>query len=309
MLPTNPTSRVRLSRRSWLGAAAGVGALSLLSGKMAFASEPRKQLPYRIGCSGRSLHKLLPTRDKEGEISVEQFIEKARQWGCDCVELQDVGLRSYEADYLLSLKRAAFLQSIELSGVSVYTNFVRTKEEDRQKAIERAAEWIERTALLGAPLMVVFPGSNKSMKKEQGVELVAKALTTLAPTAANHGVMLAIENHGMLIDRAQQIAQVVEQVASPWVGANLDTGNFARDAYENIERLVPYAVNCHLKMDTREGRKRHPADLPRKFQMLRDAGYTGRVVLQYELKGDAMAEVPKCLAEMQALSAPTTAAS
>ena len=298
-LATPPPST--LTRRQCLRIAAGLGLAGLAGVSIASEEAGASRQPLRIGCSARSFHKLLPTLDRDGKLSVKEYIRLCRRWGCDCIELQDVTLRSLDSEYLVSLKREAFLQSVELSAVSVYTNFIRTRSADRSKEIDRVGQWIDRVALLGAPLLVVFPGrKNNAVSTNKAIELVSDGLAALSERAAERGVMLAIENHGMLVGDASEIVRVVDRVASPWVGANLDTGNFASDPYKNISALAPRAMNCHLKMDVHKGNQREAADLPRKFRLLQESGYAGRVALQYELPGDPMKEVPKCLAQMHA---------
>lgn len=309
-LPLPTRNAPTLSRRDCIAAvgAVGLGAMGLgLTAERADAATESEALEvdYRIGCSGRSLHRLLPTPGKDGKLTIAEFLGLCRQWDCDCVELQDVGFRSTDDEYLYSIKRQAFIDALELSGVSVYTNFLQSGTKALEGELKRIRKWIDRVALLGAPLLVVFPGNkNKKFTIEQAIESVSQGLSELVPYAAERGVLLGIENHGMLVNDASEIIQVVENVGSPWLGVNLDTGNFNNNTYDNITKLVPYAINCHLKADIRDGGKRSPADLARKFAILRSSGYRGHVVLQYELEGDPLTEVPQYLATMRKLASP-----
>lgn len=310
--PSQTRNALSPSRRDCFAAvgALGLGAMGLgLSSERATAATDSETLDvdYRIGCSGRSLHRLLPTPGKDGKLTVAEFLGLCRKWDCDCVELQDVGFRSTDDEYLYSIKRQAFIDSLELSGVSVYTNFLQSDTKGLDNELKRIRKWIDRVALLGAPLLVVFPGNkNKKFTIERAIESVTQGLSELVPYAAGRGVLLGIENHGMLVNHADEIIQVVESVGNPWLGVNLDTGNFNNNTYENVAKLVPYAINCHLKADIRDGGKRSPADLQKKFALLRNGGYRGRIVLQYELDGDPLAEVPQYLATMRQLASQQT---
>ena len=59
---------------------------------------------------------------------------------------------------------------------------------------------------------------------------------------------------------AERLLQIVRQVDSPWVGINLDVGNFPTDAYRQIELCAPYAVNVHFKHEVKQDGKPEPAD-------------------------------------------------
>jgi len=293
----------RMNRRRWISAAAACGLAVTKVGTILAGTDDSQPQRYRIGCSGRSFHCQLPSSKGPGTMTHQQFLRRCHQWGCDCVELLDVTLPQHDDASLHAIKREAFLQALEVSGVSVYTDFIESDPAKRKAQLKKVREWIERTAQLGAPMLVIFPGSyRRSVPMSQAVDRVAEGVGQLADQAERHGVMLALENHAMFAYQPEATVEVVERVDHPWVGLNLDTGNFREKPYEHMATLAPKAVNCHLKLELRDGDRREPADLPRTFQILRDAGYSGRVTLQYELKADPLKEVPKYLRQMRALS-------
>jgi sugar phosphate isomerase/epimerase len=78
--------------------------------------------------------------------------------------------------------------------------------------------------------------------------------------------------------------QIMSHVSSPWVGINLDTGNFwSEDPYADLEACVPYAVNVQVKvtMKSPDGTS-YPADMKRIADILKRSGYQGFVILEYE---------------------------
>ena len=95
---------------------------------------------------------------------------------------------------------------------------------------------------------------------------------------------------------------MVRDVSSPWFGVNLDTGNFhSDDVYGDLAKAAPYALNVQVKVVVSgPGRKDpKPADFSRLAKILRDAGYRGYVVLEYEEKGDPRVECPKYLEQLR----------
>ena len=121
--------------------------------------------------------------------------------------------------------------------------------------------------------------------------------------AGQHGVHLALENHGGPTATADGLLQFVRDVDSPWFGVNLDTGNFYSDnPYEQIVKAAPYALNVQVKVVTADEQRQNkkPTDFDRLAQILRDAGYRGYVVLEFEESGDPRRECPRYLEKLRA---------
>ncbi|MCS6863319.1 MAG: sugar phosphate isomerase/epimerase, partial [Abditibacteriales bacterium] len=86
-------------------------------------------------------------------------------------------------------------------------------------------------------------------------------------------------------------------------GVNLDTGNFrSADPYADLAKVAPYAVNVQVKTEIAPaGGKRTEADLPRIIAILRQVGYRGYVVLEYEAAEDPRTAVPKWVEALRKL--------
>ena len=114
------------------------------------------------------------------------------------------------------------------------------------------------------------------------------------PYAIEKGVTLALENHGGITATPAQILKLVKAVDSPNFGVNLDTGNFrGEDIYAELAELAPYAVNVQVKTEiTPKGKKKQDADLARVVGVLREAKYSGYVVLEYEADEDPLTAIP-----------------
>jgi sugar phosphate isomerase/epimerase len=134
---------------------------------------------------------------------------------------------------------------------------------------------------------------------------VIATIESLLPDAVEHGVTLALENHGGITATPKQLLHLVKSVNAPQggFGVNLDTGNFhGEDPYAEVAELAPYAVNVQVKTEiTRKGGKEEPADLARIVSILREAKYSGYVVLEYEADEDPMEAIPRHLRELRQL--------
>ncbi len=72
------------------------------------------------------------------------------------------------------------------------------------------------------------------------------------------------------------------------------------DPYGDPARLAPYAVNVQVKISMHPaGGKRAPADLKRLAQILKDSGYRGYIVLEFEEPTDPLVECPRYIADMR----------
>ena len=92
----------------------------------------------------------------------------------------------------------------------------------------------------------------------------------------------------------------MKRIDSPWIGINLDTGNFhSKTPYEDLEECIDFAVNIQVKvsMKTPEGKK-YPADMQRIGKILKDGNYQGYVILEYEDESPYQ-QIPRALAELK----------
>jgi sugar phosphate isomerase/epimerase len=95
----------------------------------------------------------------------------------------------------------------------------------------------------------------------------------------------------------------VQAVRSPWFGINFDSGNFhSDDPYADMERIAPFAINAQVKTEIQPaGQPSHPADLSRIVGILKDADYSGYVVLEYEAEEDPYEAIPRHVETLRAL--------
>ena len=124
------------------------------------------------------------------------------------------------------------------------------------------------------------------------------------PAAEKSGVILCLENHWGLTTRSEALLRIWKAVDSPFLGINLDTGNWPGDenaAYTGIGQIAPKTVFVQAK--TYEGGGEFytlDLDYKRIAKILRDAGYTGYVSLEMEGKEAPDTAVPKSIAMLRA---------
>lgn len=235
---------------------------------------------------------------------MKEFIDWCADHGCDGAEVTSYYFPDpVSNEFLLDLRRHAFLRGVSLSGTAVGNTFTVPKGEKRDREIASVKEWITRAQLLGAPHIRVFAGNLEGQTMADARRNCIEALEECGEAAARAGVFLGIENHGGIVAEPKDLLDIVKSVKNPWVGINLDTGNFhTDDPYADLELCAPYAVNVQVKVELRRrGAKNEPSDLSKLGAILRASSYQGWVALEYESAEDPFVAVPRHLAGLAAV--------
>ena len=222
----------------------------------------------------------------------------------DCAKMQLEGteLTSYyfpspvTNEYLADLRRHCFRLGLDVSGTAVGNDFCHPAGPRRDREIASVKQWIDHSAVLGAPVIRIFSGSVKPQQTPaEAHRLAIAAIEECCAYAGQRGIHLALENHGGLTATAAGMLKLVKDVQSPWFGVNFDSGNFrGEDVYAELAEIAPYAINAQIKVVVSPAKqKKQPADFERLAKILRDTGYRGYIVLEYEEPGDPRTECPK----------------
>jgi len=237
------------------------------------------------------------------KMDMLKFIDYCADHRCDGAELTSYYFPEAVTDgYLAQVRGHAHLRGVSVSGTAVGNDFCHPPGAKRDAEQASVADWIRKAGFFGAPHIRVFAGGAHGQTPEVAKKLCIEALEEAAVLAGRQGIFLGIENHGGIVAEADDLIDIVRAVNSPWVGINLDTGNFhTDDPYADLAKCAPYAVNVQFKGKTsRRGQKgSDPADFSRTFKILREANYQGWVALEYELPEDPWKQVPEMLDQMR----------
>lgn len=243
---------------------------------------------------------------KAGTMTYQDLVRYAVEHDLDGLDLTVYWFPAPLAEsWLAELKREAYRRAVEIYSISIRTEMTRPTAELRRKEIEEIKRWVDVASVLGAGHIRVFGGRvPQSATEEQAAGWAAEVLAEGAEYAGRKGVILGLENHGGITEHAKTIVQIVRRVNSPWVGINLDTGNFSSDVWRQIEMCLPYAVNVQVKSHMRDEAGRVvESDWDRIFAMIARAGYRGYLALEYEAKEPPETAVPRLLKRLRELAA------
>jgi sugar phosphate isomerase/epimerase len=164
-------------------------------------------------------------------------------------------------------------------------------EQARKGAIEAREKWINVAAALGSPSVRLNNPPARGAKPDAA--LMAASLRTLGVHGARQRVIVNLENDNLVSEDALFLAEVIDQVHSPWVHALPDFCNSMLSGNEDFEykaltELFKRAANiCHVKeYEIGEGDRVYRIDVARAFGILNRSGYRGFCSMEWEGKGD-----------------------
>jgi sugar phosphate isomerase/epimerase len=249
-----------------------------------------------------------------GKSSVDQFLQQAKKWNLEGVELLDFFWQDKEKELAEAIALKDQL-GLEVYCYSIGNNFVQLEAEARQGEVDKIAAAIEVAEKLGAKVIRVFSGdAREGITFDQAFSWIVEGLKAGAALAEKAGMKLALENHGLFAGKADQVAQVIAEVGSPALGATLDTGNFLlvdENPTEAVQKLADKAAMIHFKdfkavdesvtervYRSKSGKRyqgtiigQGDVDLPTIVSILAQKGYEGYLSIEFEGPGDPVDSV------------------
>ncbi|QLG45143.1 sugar phosphate isomerase/epimerase family protein [Costertonia aggregata] len=263
---------------------------------------------------------------REEGVDPYTFAEKAKEWGF-------TGLEYVSQLYRPELEKEGYSQ--EAMGIFVEKCNAEAKKHgmenllimidgegdlatsnvsERKKAIENHYKWVDAAAAMGCHSIRVNLSGDKT--EEEWVKSSVDGLTQLSTYAKNKNINVIVENHGGLSSNAALLSKVMTEVDMENCGTLPDFGNFCvkrengsyydgpcaeeYDIYKGVKELMPFAKAVSAKaynFDTNGDETK--IDYVKMLQIVKNAGYTGFIGVEYE--GDEMGEKEGILATKELL--------
>lgn len=262
------------------------------SGKVVRSSGTR----VKLGLNAYSFDKPL----REGRTTLEQLVDFCAKNSIDALDATGYYFPGYPQvpsdETLYRLKRKAYVNGVAISFTAVRNDFTLPDRAARRKEVQHVKDWIVAASKLGAPMIRVFTGPDQvaGYSYEQVVEWMIPDFRECADFGREHGVVVALQNHEDFVRTADQVIGIVKGVGSEWFGSILDVGSLRRyDVYQEIEKLLPYAVSWLIKENVWYGEKAVPTDLRRVRDILVKGGYRGYLPMLTLGEGDPAQKVLK----------------
>ena len=239
---------------------------------------------------------------------------KAENWTCvdlaRAVKALGVGAIDFHcgmvgpaAEAPAKIKAALEETGLELSGLSLSTNFNREDAAAVDEEVEKAVAYMRVAAEIGAPVSRIFGGHvrerNDPDKLKAAGEMIVAGLAKAAAEAEKLGLVLALENHGGFPATGEEQVEVIERIGSPSLRATVDVGNYMSVGQEGHVGTA-LAAGCCAYVHFKDFRKKPDESKPwgwsleactvgagdvdhRKcLEALKAAGYDGFVAIEYE---------------------------
>jgi len=260
-----------------------------------------------------------------GQLDLMAFVDYAAAQGLAGVELLDMFWNDAERE-IPQVKRRIADAGLEVAVYSISNNFIQPEAGARARELADLKRGVDTALELDVDLLRVFSGNSLAgVTQQEGEAWILEGLSAGAAYAESRGVTLALENHGRFAGRSDQVRAIIEQVRSPALRVNFDSGNFVpvgQDPVAAARELAEWIVLVHLKDIRKAADKeashvfRDPSgqlltgavigdgvvDLPAVMAVLREAGYAGWLSLEFEGAEEPLqVGVPRSLAAARAI--------
>lgn len=247
-----------------------------------------------------SLHRAI----ENNSLDPLDFAEKAKDMGFEGIEyvsglytkkLESMGM----ASLLDSLKAKSEAHGVEnlLIMVDGEGDLAASDEKERNQAFENHKKWVDAAQFLGChSIRVNLFGSDN---QDAWISNATLGLKQLAEYGQSKGINVIVENHGGFSSNAELLVRVMKNIDMDNCGTLPDFGNFCvkrdsggnwdgkcieeYDKYKGVEEMMPYAKGVSAKSyDFDAEGNETTLDYPRFLKIVKDAGYTGFVGVEFE---------------------------
>ncbi|HUE14372.1 MAG TPA: sugar phosphate isomerase/epimerase family protein [Planctomycetaceae bacterium] len=275
-------------RRSFLqrSAAATAGAAAAaVSTQVAWAAPRlrRGEPLFRISLAEWSLHHALFHKDVQ---NLDFPLIAKREYGIGACEYVNQFFmdKADDAKYLAELNRRAAGEGVQNVLIMIDKEGALGDPDPkmRNEAVQKHHKWVEAAKTLGCHSIRVNAYSTGSYDEQ--MKLVAEGLRRLVEYGAKHDINVIVENHGGLSSNGAWLTGVMRLVDHPRCGTLPDFGNFKEyDRYKAVAEMMPYAKGVSAKTHDFDDRGNCvETDYLRMMKIVLDAGYHGRVGIEYE---------------------------
>jgi sugar phosphate isomerase/epimerase len=291
----------QIARREFLQSAGAAALGSVVPGIPARGADNAKSPRLFSGLCAYSYGRYF----KHGQMTMDEFILKAVGLRVDGVDMTGYYYKPTDVAYLAKLRHLAYKNAVGFSGAACGVSMVQADPAKRAQSLAEIKQWVDVTDQLGASHLRVFAGKlPPGATVGQAVGWVVETMKAACDYSGAKGIMIGIEDHSGVTQRAEVCLEIMHRVNSPYAGINLDITHFlpVSTAYSQIASCIPYATNTHIRDHFDDG---SPIDMDRVWRMFAEAGHKGYMSVEYEKKleggQDAMTGVPMLVNKVRAL--------
>lgn len=260
---------------------------------------------FKLSLAQWSMHKMIQDQGADPYT----FAEKAKAWGFSGLEYvsglynKELEKENFSEDAMAAFVAKSNAESKKhgmknlLIMIDGQGDLATTDAVERKNAVENHFKWVDAAAAMGChSIRVNLAGSSDP---EEWTANAVDGLTQLASYAKDKNINIIVENHGGLSSDAALLAEVMKKVNMDNCGTLPDFGNFCvrradgsyyngecvetYDMYKGVQELMPFAKGVSAKSyNFDENGKETKIDYGKMLQIVKDAGYTGYIGVEFE---------------------------
>ncbi len=185
-----------------------------------------------------------------------QTLDYAGRLGLDVVQFSTrENLASHDPGYLDEVKAHAVRLGVQVEiGMGSIDKHAQSFRPELGSGEQQLADMCRAAARLGSPLVRCFLGAQVdrqgTLSIQEHVDECVRTIQAVAPLAREHGLKIAVEDHGFGDLLAGELKELVERAGPDVAAVTLDTGNpvfAAEDPVYTAEVLAPYVATTHFR--------------------------------------------------------------
>lgn len=267
-------------------------------------AEPSESF-FKLSLAQWSLNKAI----RNDSLDPYTFAEKAKGWGFSGLEyVSALYYRELEATDFSEEAMANFVEKSNAEAqkhgmknllimIDGQGDLATPDAAVRKEAVENHFKWVDAAADMGCHgIRVNLAGSDDP---GEWTASSVDGLTQLASYAKTKNINVMVENHGGLSSNGAMLAEVMAKVNMDNCGTLPDFGNFcikrkdpkdwragcaeSYDIYKGVAELMPHALAVSAKSNEFDANGNEVnIDYVKMLQIVKDAGYTGYIGVEYE---------------------------
>lgn len=186
----------------------------------------------------------------KGEMNIIEFLKWVPNTNADGVELLDFFWKDPAAELPLVLDTLEAL-NLPVGAYAVGNDFGNPDATVRKEQLAVVTRGVDMAKKLNTKVVRVFSGNlAEGITLEMAQTWIVEGLRRAAEYAEKHGIVLALENHGLLAGKSSQVEGIISEVGSDYLRSTTDIGNFMlvdEDPVAATAALAPLAAHVHVK--------------------------------------------------------------
>lgn len=230
-----------------------------------------------------------------GKMSKEDFVRLLHKHGISGMEVVDIDFQDPSFESMKELQDMGKKYGVGITCMSMEHDLCQYTPEDRKDDVDKVIRWMETAKKLQVKNVRVFTGWLKEgIPYHMQMKWVYEGMEKIIKRASELELDLVLENHDNVCFGADEILELIGDMRSDSLYTCPDVYNYktftkpgvplvGEWSYQEIEKLLPYAKNVHIKIcrTVKNNTEDVYLDIGRMRGLLEKYEYEGPVALEF----------------------------